>query len=518
MEKQSKKSNVEILIKGSRFRGTNGVAWGPDDLIWMGSIWTGGIYAIDPETGETKVKVDAAKGTDDLAFHPDGRLFWNDIGYGEIGCRIPDGKTSIFATIGPGNNGMAISKSGRLFVSQLYLGSKLYEIYPDGKREPREVADLGKHMSNGMDFGPDGNLYGSAMASGEVIRIDTETGAVEVLASGVGMPSAVKFNSKGELHVITFQNGTVSKVDIKTGKLELVAQMPFPATDNMCFSPDDRLFVSSAAEGYLWEVTGKHTQRVVIQGGFGVVGGVTLTEAQGRTNLMAVDAFAIRKFDPDSGEPISTVLDQIANVGMMLTVNNHGKLLVTTSWPANFVKIWDPEKNDMVVNFDKIKAPTNAISIGDDLVFCDLAGTVQRLDPKAPDKPTVIAKGLKQPFGLAYDNGNLYVSDELDGKILMVMEGGKTIAAKAIKDGLNAPQGLALDGGKLLVVEAGTGKLLAIDLSNDKISTLADGMEFVTGKLALTAMPEWPRASIAISGGIAYIVGTKNADMYKVAY
>ena len=171
MEKQTKRSNVEILIKGSRFRGTNGIAWGPDNLIWMGSVWTGGIYA----------------------------------------------------TIEPGNNGIAFSQSGRLFISQWFMGSKLYEIYPDRDKKPRFVADLGKQMSNAMNFGPDGKLYGSPWVTNEVTRIDTETGAIEVIASNVGIPSAVKFNSKGELHVLNIKVGEVSKVDIETGKLELVA-------------------------------------------------------------------------------------------------------------------------------------------------------------------------------------------------------------------------------------------------------------------------------------------------------
>ena len=511
-------SNVETLIKSSRFRGTNGIAWGPDNLIWMGSIWTGGIYAVDPETGETKIKVDAAKGTDDLAFHSDGRLFWNDIGLGEIGCRMPNGETSLAAKIGPGNNGMAFSKDGRMFVSQLYLGSKLYEIYPDGKREPREVADLGKYMSNGMNFGPDGKLYGSAMAVGDVVRIDIETGTVEVIASGVGMPTAIKFNSKGELHVLTFQNGAVSKVDIETGAVEMVAQMAYPATDNMCFSPNDRLFVSSAAEGYLWEVTGKDTQRVVIQGGLGVVGGVALAEAQGRTNLMAADVFAIRKFDPDTGEAISTVWDQIAEVGWMLTVNNHGKQLVTSSWPSNFVKIWDPETDSMVANFDKIKAPINAISLGDDLVYSDLAGSVTRFSPKTPDQQTTLAENLKQPFGLAYADGNLYVSEELGGRVIQILEGDKVIEPRVITEGLDAPQGLALDNRQLLVVEAGAGRLLAIDLSSGSSRTLADGMEFATGPLVFEQMPKWGRASVSVSGNAAYIAGTKTPVIYKVAF
>ncbi len=514
------KGNVEILIKGSPFRGTNGIAWGPDNLIWMGSVMSGKVVAVDPKSGEVRHTV-ALQGADDLAFHPDGRLYMNYIATGNIGLRMPNGKASIAAKVGPGNNGIAISKDGRMFVSQLFLGSKFYEIYPDGKRKPREIADQGKQMSNGMNFGPDGKLYGSAFVTGEVTRINIETGAIETVASNVGIPSSVKFNSKGELHVLNIKEGAVSKVNIKTGRLELVARLPFPATDNMCFSPDDRLFVSSAGDGYLWEVTGKDTQRVVVQGGLGIVGGVALAEAQGRTNLMAVDAFAIRKFDPESGEAISAVRDVTlaTEVGWMLTVSNHGKQLVTSSWPGNFIKIWDPETNSMVVNFDKIKGPTNAISLGDDIVFADLAGNVKRFSPKSPqDKPKILAKNLKQPFGLAYDNGNLYVSEDLGGRVLQVLDNDKVIDPRVIKDGLNAPQGLAISNGQLLVVEAGAGKLLTIDPANGSLRTLADGMKFTTGKLVFAQIPNWPRASITVSGNTAYIAGTRTAVIYKVTF
>ena len=184
-ENKKMSDNVQVLIGGNTFRGINGIAWGPDNLIWMGSVWSGKVAAIDPKTGEIRHTI-ALQGADDLAFHPDGRLYMNYIATGDIGVRMPDGKASIATRIGPGNNGIAIRKDGRVFVSQLFLGSKLYEIYADGKRKPREIADLGKQMSNGMNFGPDGKLYGSAFVAGEVIRIDIETGAIETVASKVG--------------------------------------------------------------------------------------------------------------------------------------------------------------------------------------------------------------------------------------------------------------------------------------------------------------------------------------------
>ncbi len=79
----------------------------------------------------------------------------------------------------------------------------------------------------------------------------------------------------------------------------------------------------------------------MIPGRLGLSGGVALTNAQGKTNLMVVDISAIPKIDPDTGKAISAVRDvtMATDVGWMLTVSNYGKQLVTTSWTANFVKI-----------------------------------------------------------------------------------------------------------------------------------------------------------------------------------
>ena len=511
--------NVQLLIEGSPLRGSNGAVWGPDGKIYQGSVWSNAAFIVDPETGDMK-KIEGTHGTDDLAFHPDGRLFFNWIVLGEVGVLDPDGKVSVAAKVKPGNDGIAVSKEGRVFISGLFLDTHLWEIYPDGDREPRMIADQGSRMSNAMMFGPDGKLYGSSWVTGEAVQIDTETGATLMVGQMKGaILSSAKFNSKGELHVMDTKNGAIYKVDRKKHSYELVAQTPHPATDNFFFSPDDRLFNTSSADGYLHEITGKDSYRVVIPGGLGLSGGVALIEEKGKTNLVVVDIFAIRKFDPDTGKAISAVRDieMATDVGWMLTVNPYGKQLVTSSWTANFVKIWDPATDSMVANFEKFKKPTNAIALGKDIVFSELGGAIKRFSPAAPDKATTLADGLKQPFGLAYANGDLYVSEDLGGRIVQIMKNDKVITPKVVKEGLKSPQGLAIANGHLYVVEAGEGRLLTIDLSNGDSKTVAHGMKFSTGKLDFTDTTNWARSSIAISGKTAYIGGAGTGSVYKVS-
>ena len=510
--------NVQVLIEASPLRGTNGAVWGPDGKIYLGSVWHDAAFVVDPETGDMK-KIEGTKGTDDVAFHPDGRLFFNWITTGEVGVMDTDGNVSVAAKLPMGNDGIAISRDGRIFISGQFLDSHLYEIYPDDDREPRVVTDLGQRMSNAMMFGPDGKLYGSAWVTGEALQIDTETGAALMVGHRQGpILSAAKFNSKGELHVMDAALGAIYKVNRKDASFELVAQTPYPATDNFFFSPDDRLFNTSAGDGYLHEITGKSTHRVVIPGGLGLPGGVTLIEEVGKTTLVVVDVFAIRKIDPETGKEISAVrgITMATDVGWMMTVSPYGEQLVTSSWTGNFVKIWDPKTHSMVANFEKFNMPTNAIAIGNDIVFSEVGGAIKRFSPNAPDKSTTLTDGLKQPFGLAYDDGDLYVSEDLGGRIVQVMDKNKVITPKVVKDGLSSPQGLAVANGHLYVIEGGKGQLLAIDLFGGDTKLVATGMTFSTGKLDMVDTRNWTRSSIVISGKTAYIGGAGSGNVYKV--
>ncbi len=323
------------------------------------------------------------------------------------------------------------------------------------------------------------------------------------------------------------KEGTISKVNMKTGELTLVAKLPYNATDNFCFSPDDRIFASSSGDGYIWEVTGKNTQRVVVKGGLGTPGGVALVEgANGKDEMIVVDLFAFRKFDPNTGAVISATRDieMATDIGWMLTANNYGKQhLVVTSWTGGFIKIWDPQKdvNDaQIMLFDKFKAPTNAIAMDDDIIFCDMQGKVQQFTPDKSGKPKTktLAKGLKQPFGLAYHKGDLYVSDEANNNIVQVLKKGKVIYPKVIASNLNAPQGIALYKGRLLVVEAGTGKLLSVDLKDGTSQVVVEGIEVAHGKMSFAKPLSWARASINVYGNTAYIAGTNTGRIYKVTF
>ena len=94
-----------------------------------------------------------------------------------------------------GPNSLAFGKDGRLFVSEVFLGDALYEIdiknvdKPEFKsiarNELRRIADKLGGL-NGFEINKDdGFLYGPLWFKGQAVKINLETGAVEVIADGL---------------------------------------------------------------------------------------------------------------------------------------------------------------------------------------------------------------------------------------------------------------------------------------------------------------------------------------------
>ena len=119
----------------------------------------------------------------------DGKLYQLEI----TGNRV---RRSLLATLETPFNqkharteGLAVAQDGSLYASVIFVSrfrkvSRLYRITPAGGNATL-VGDIATTEIDGLDFGPDGNLYG-AVSSGtrararglpQIVRIDTQTGA-----------------------------------------------------------------------------------------------------------------------------------------------------------------------------------------------------------------------------------------------------------------------------------------------------------------------------------------------------
>ncbi len=516
-------SPVRVVASGAQFRGTNGLLFGPDGKLYVASVVTPVIAVFDPETGVIEERLGPGQGVmgpDDLAFGPDGSLYWTDILYGEVGRRRLDGTNEVIASLGPGPNPITFADDGRLFVSQCFFDDRLWELDPDGETEPRLInGELGPGCGlNGMDWGSDGYLYGPRWFRGEVARVDVNTGEVESVATGFGVPAAVKFDSTGALHVLDTLAGEI--VRVVDGAKEVVGRVQPSSADNLAFSDDDRLFVSSFADGFVVEVLDPETNRTLSPGGLIMPGGVALDATGGTERLWLADFFSLRALDPVSGVELDAERDVlgVSEIGSVMTVHPHEDTLILTTWFDNQVKIWNPQERAIESRFEGFAAPLDALAYGGGIAVAELgSASVLHVHPESPDERSTIASDLGLPTGLATADGDLFVTDRAGGRLLQIgVSGAPLVPPRLVADGLEGPEGIDIGSdGRLYLVEADAARVIAIDLDSGARTVLADGLEIHAP--AQANFPEsWIFNGIAAGEGKVYVSGDRANVVYEI--
>ena len=516
---ESGAERVRTIGESASFRGINGILFGPGGDLYLTSVVTPAVARVDPESGEILDNWgldDGAQSPDDLAFGPDGSVYWTDISHGDVSMRTPAGENRVIASPGVGVNPITFSDDGRLFVSQCFMDTNLFELDPAGEQEPRLIRDdLGPGCGlNGMDWGSvDGRLYGPRWFRGEVVSVDVDSGEIETVASGFGVPAAVKFNSEGVLHVLDSLRGEVMRIG-EDGSKEVVARVQ-PGLDNFAFDTDDRLFISSFADGFIVEALSPEENRVVLEGGLNMPGGLALIGSGDAARLVVADFFALRRLDPETGDVTGVVRDVIgfSEIGTSMSVHatDEGQL-VLSSWFDNAVRLWDPATDSLVQIFGELAAPIDAIQFEGNIVVSQWgAGNVISFSPDNPEERRVLAEGLSGPAGLSVANGVLYVADNLAGALLRIGDSG----AEPVAEGLDQPEGLAAANGSIYVVEAGAGRVVEIDPASGESTTVTEGLE-----LQVPPSGAFPNTmlfnGIATDGETAWVAGDAANTVYVI--
>lgn len=471
---------VDRLNAPNPLWGSNGVAFGPDGRLYAAQFLAGRISAVDPATGdvETVVPTDGpVQSPDDLAFAADGSMYIADLVPGRVWRRSPQGAYTLVSDQVKVPNGITCV-GNRLFVNEMRMNGRLVELFPDrpGDDGSPRVLTEGLALGNAMQLGPDGHLYYPHMVTGQVWRVSPDGGDPELVAQDVQEPVAVRFDRGGVMMVLSRgPAGVVTRIDLHGSGSRSLVTSGLVGLDNAAFDAENRMFVSSFADGGITELHPDGRTRDIVPRGLAGPFGVTVDRAG---TVYAADHYRVASpgsgatGGPENPGGVTTHLLRPFAHGICAD----GELLHLTSQYGE-VSTYDPQRGTTRVRASGLLRPTGICVRPDGaLIVAETdAGRVLAVDED--DTVTVLVEGLDHPVDVTFDaEGRCYVSDDRRGAVLRIdatdefdgiggIGGIGEGAAVIVADGLDAPQGVAVLDDELFTVETGSRTLRAVSLT-----------------------------------------------------
>lgn len=493
---------VETLVAGGPLRAPNGITFGPDGRLYVGSVAAQSIYRVDVATGAVDVVVPAPAGeADDIAFAPNGTMVWTALLAGEIRAQRRNGSVYTVAADKALINPVYFTTDGRLFAAQKGF-DRLYEFQfgkGSSQTEPRLVASKMGDI-NSFEITADDKLYAPLSNIGTVARIDIETGTVTPIAENLGKVIAVNLDSRGQIWAVDLELGHLWRIDPDTGDAQIVATTE-PPSDNLAIAADDAVYVSRTAASAIVRVDpASGEQSVVVPGNFSLVGGLALMTHRRREVLVVADSYGYRIVDTGTGAVTTTF--KLTDVGFPYASSdvavNDEFLALTDMITRPRVFLVDRSNYQTVATWTKIEAPAGVVlrDNGDPIVADFATGRIIGLSRTDRDLRDILADGLAGPVGLGWAGPDaLFVTEHTAGTLLRINleDGSRTVISNTVSE----PEGLTvLADGRVAVVEVGRRRVVAIDPTTGVSEVLA--VELPVGTRVARA-PE----SIYVPSGIA---------------
>ncbi len=454
------------VIPPSRLFGANGIRAGADGRIYVAQLAGSRVSAINPDTFEIE-HLDTTggeiTGPDDLAFDDSGNMFVTEFTAGRVSMRAPSGKTHILRDDIPGSNPISWHQ-GRLLVGECRMDARIMELDRNGGA-PRIILEH-VPMANAFEVGPDGKLYFPVMGTNEIWRVNLDGSECEVVAGDLGVPDSVKFDSKGRIVSTQVGSGQVIRLDIQSGTREVLADIG-PGLDNCAFI-GDRLFVSHTA-GSIHEILEPGKLRALSEKG--LLWPMGLAVAPDGSLLVVDGSYAYLR--PPHGE--------VSMAGMLgapgfpgahrgAAAAGGGAWYVTTSFGE--VRRWNPvqQENELLADGCDLLMDIAADPRGR-LVFADYgSGRVLSLEN---GEVSVLASGLDKPSGIAIGaDGTVYATESGAGRVVKLGNG----SAEVVADGLKLPEGIAARGDKLYVIDVAARELVQFGTDGTGRETIVSGL------------------------------------------
>ncbi len=527
-----KEYSQQFLVPGSWFHGVHGLAFNKDDQLFAGSVVGQTLYRVQVDSGEVDRVIDPPTGmADDIAFADDGTMAWTAFLLGKVYIRRPGGEPIEVAQGMSGPNSIAFGKDGRLFVSEVFLGDALYEIdirnagKPNsgfkalGRSELRRIAEKLGGLNGFEIHKDDGFLYGPLWFKGEVVKVNLENGATEVVASGFKTPAAANLDpqNRDNLYVVDTGTGGIWSVSLSSKAKRLVASMK-PGLDNLAFDSRGRLFVTSMTDNGIYLVD-KQTGswRTIVEGRLAAPSDLAVTTDNGKETIHVADVFSYRTVDGANGA-VSDVLRVHGDThAYPIGLSVGPKHVLLSSWFSNTVEKVDRKTGKVVATLGEFEAPVDALEAPDGTLYVAELGSGNLVKVSADGKTrSNVVKELRGPVALAQGPGHLiYVTEIAAGAVTQIDVA--TGARKVVADNLAGPEGIDVGpDGRLFVAEVGQKRVVAIDPANGTRVVIASNLDIGLPAFAGGPPALLPTGVAVARSGTVYVGADIRNALYKL--
>ncbi len=525
-----KEYGQQFLVQGSWFHGVHGLAFNKDDQLFAGSVIGQTLYRVQVDSGEVDRVIDPPTGmADDIAFADDGTMAWTAFLIGKVYVRKPNGKTIEVAHGMSGPNSLAFGKDGRLFVSEVFLGDALYEIdiknvdkpdfKPFARGELRRIAEKLGGLNGFEVHKDDGFLYGPLWFKGDIVKVNLETGATDVIASGFKTPAASNIDpqNRDNVYVVDTGTGGIWSVSLTSKAKKLVASMK-PGLDNLAFDSRGRLFVSSMTDNGIYLVD-KQTGawRTIVEGRLAVPADLAVSTDGGKDTVHVADVFSYRTVDGANGAVTDVLRVHGETHAYPIGISLGPKNVLLSSWFSNTVEKVDRKTGKLTATLGEFSAPVDAVEFADGTMYvAELAsGNLVKVSADGKER-SIVVKELRGPVAMAHGPGSLvYITEIAAGAVSQIDVA--TGARKVVADNLTGPEGIDIGpDGRLYVAEVGQKRVVAIDPATGAKTVIASNLD-----IGLAPFPGGPPAlvptGVAVGRtGIVYVSADVRNSLYKL--
>ena len=199
------------------FSEPEGIVVAQDGAIIVAEQGTNRIIEVDPDSGAKKmlrqlVNNTGEDGVDGIGLDPaTGDILIPDSPNGRLLRMSRDGKT--LTTIATGfvrPTDAEVEPGGSIIVADEF-GNAVYRLQANGRRT--KLASI--YQPDDVVIGPDGSIYINAL-NGQIARIDSATGRLQVLISGLKLPHGLGLDPQGNLVVAESGRNRIIRLKVES--------------------------------------------------------------------------------------------------------------------------------------------------------------------------------------------------------------------------------------------------------------------------------------------------------------